>query len=412
MGIKLKVKQNFLIMEVKAMEINKSILIPTKEGKAIMSVTTAYTKKDGFDLIQQYSELVGSDTFGKYFRRISKDNGKTWSEPSLIFEPKKIEEGVWRWGENTFFLDEEKNILLYFYNYHLYPDSHYTGEVAKYTRIFYKTSYDGGKTFSNPIQLIQKGYNEEKWAKDVIFGKNSIQISFCAPIKIDNKIFLPVQKVPLDSDFNRPFSILWEAGCFIGEWKGDKIEWDLGETVKIDPALSSRGLCEPALAKLMNGYILMICRGSNAGLIGVPGYKWYSISKDGGLTWSEPKALKYDDETNFFSPATGSRLIRNSQNKKLYWIGNITRINPDGNRPRYPLQIAEIDEMNVSIKKDTVQVIEDKEKDDSGFVQFSNFKVYEDRKTHEFVLIMARIEEKGKGDLTSPAYEYKINVFK
>ena len=40
------------------MEINKSILIPTKEGKAIMSVTTAYTKKDGFDLIQQYCPLM------------------------------------------------------------------------------------------------------------------------------------------------------------------------------------------------------------------------------------------------------------------------------------------------------------------------------------------------------------------
>ncbi len=43
-------------------------------------------------------------------------------------------------------------------------------------------------------------------------------------------------------------------------------------------------------------------------------------------------------------------------------------------------------------------------------MQFSNFKVYENRETNEFVLIMARIQERSEKDLTSPAYQYRIKA--
>lgn len=97
-------------------------------------------------------------------------------------------------------------------------------------------------------------------------------------------------------------------------------------------------------------------------------------------------------------------------NGKLYWISNILKENPDGMRPRYPLQIAEVDEEKIAIIKETITIIEDKQKGDSPLVQFSNFKVYEDRETYEFVLTMARIQERGERDLTSPAYQYRIEV--
>lgn len=205
---------------------------------------------------------------------------------------------------------------------------------------------------------------------------------------------------------------VWAAGCFIGEWKNDDLEWDLSELVEIDTSISSRGLCEPAIAELSDGSFLMIMRGSNDGIPHKPGYKWYSVSKDGGYTWSEPQPLKYDTGENFFSPATGSRLIRHSKNKNLYWIGNIVKDNPEGNRPRYPLQICKVDEDKKAIIKDSVEIIEDRRETDSPFVQFSNFRVYEDRETGEFVLIMARIQERSERDLTSPACEYRIEIDK
>jgi hypothetical protein len=180
--------------------------------------------------------------------------------------------------------------------------------------------------------------------------------------------------------------------------------------VKIDPNVSSRGLDEPTIAELCDGSMLMIFRGSNMGITHKPGYRWYSISKDRGYSWSQVSPLTHHTGDKFFSPATGSRLIRNSKDGKLYWIGNILKANPDGNRPRYPLQIAEVDEEKIAIIKETVSVIEDKQEGDSPFVQFSNFRVYEDREIHEFVLTMARIQERSEKDLTSPAYQYRIEV--
>jgi len=395
------------------MKVNREILIPVKENNIwITEVNTVYTDRDGYCLLQQYGIGVASDTSGEYFQRTSEDNGKTWSEPSLIYEPEQTEEGVLRRGETCLFLDEEKNTILHFYDCSLYPKKIHSKEAGKYSRIFFRISYNGGRTFNKQEQLIQKGFDEKNWAKDVICGRNSAIISFCAPMKTsDNRIILPMSKNPLDGcDRFEQWKVPEEASCFIGEWKGSSIEWELSEMVRIDPELSSRGLCEPAIAEISDGSFLMIMRGSNRDVLHMPGYKWFSISNDGGYSWSEPSPLKYETGENFFSPSTGSRLIRSSKNNKLYWIGNIVKENPHGNRPRYPLQIAEVDEGKKAIIKETVNIIEDKQPEDSALVQFSNFRVYEDRETKEFILIMAREEERAEKDCTSPAYQYRIEI--
>ena len=402
--------------------VKRRVLIPAEDGCAVMQVNTCYRGRTGSRLVQMYSVLVGSDTFGNFFQRTSEDNGRTWSEASPTYLPETMPQGVLRQGEQALFLDEELSraavspaalgVVLQFYNLALYPHGHFTGEATKNTRIFMRPAPAGG-AFSAPRQVIQKGYDETHWAEGVEFRKNSAQISFCAPVKLKNgRILLPTQLCPLDSDFTKPFLIQEEAGCFIGEWRGDEIEWDLSQRVKIDPALSSRGLCEPAIAELADGSLLMVCRGSNTTITHMPGYKWRSVSRDGGRTWSAPEPFTYENGENFFSPATGSRLIRHSRTGRLYWIGNITPANPDGNRPRYPLQIAEVDEAAKALRKSSVRVIEDRQAQDSPLVQFSNFRVYEDRETGEFVLLLARIQERQrderKTDLTSPAYEYRI----
>ncbi len=357
-----------------------------------------------------YWHEVASDTAGKVFKRISFDNGRTWSPGSLIFEPIRGERGVSRWGENAFLFDEQEDAVIFFLNNHLYPKNTFTGEVERFTRIFYMISFDEAESFSETVQLIQEGCNSDTWARGITFGKNNAAISFCAPIKTrSTNIILPVQICPADSDFDNPFLIKWQAACFIGRWEGKRIRWDLSKPVSIYPKLSSRGLCEPAIAELMDDSFLMVCRGSNHTIPNLPGYKWFCTSKDGGYEWSNVRPFCYDDGERFYSPATGSRLIRHSKNRKLYWIGNIVPENPDGNRPRYPLQIAEVNEARVGLTKNTVGVIEDKRQGDSPLVQFSNFRVYEDRETGEFVLTMARIQERGN-ELTSPAYEYRIQI--
>ena len=69
------------------------------------------------------------------------------------------------------------------------------------------------------------------------------------------------------------------------------------------------------------------------------------------------------------------------------------------------LQIAEVCEEKKAIKKHTVR-----SECDSPFVQLSNYRVYEDRETGEFVLFMARYQEIGEKDQTSPSYQYRIGI--
>ncbi len=274
-----------------------------------------------------------------------------------------------------------------------------------------RISSDGGQSFSKMEPIIQKGYDEKNWARDIIYGENCLQVSFYDPLKMKNgKILLPIYKIPMGSDYDNFFSVPLEACCFIGTWQGDRLEWDLSETVTIDPRLSTRGLAEPTVAELDDGTIIMIIRGSNREAPHMPGYKWCSLSHDGGYTWTDAEPLLYDTGENFFSPAAGSILIRSSRNGKLYWIGNIVPENPDGNRPRYPLQIAEVCEEKKAVKKHTVRSIDDRSESDSSFVQLSNYRVYEDRETGEFVLFMARFQEISQQDQTSPAWQYRIGI--
>lgn len=383
-----------------------------KTGIGVLAVNTACCSNGG--LLQLFSACIASDTFGKLFQRFSQDGGNTWSEPEVILTPAVTDEGVYRKIESCLLFDNEKDAVIHFYDYSLYSDSHYSADVRKYTRIKYRLSFDNGATFEEPVSLIENNYDEIKWARGIEYGRNCASISFCAPVKLqNNRIILPIGGVPIDfdpDDADNPYLVPVQAGCFIGEWAGDSISWQMSDLVKIDPKHSSSGLVEPAIAELTDGTLIMVMRASNQGITPMPGYKWISTSGDGGYTWSEAKPFTYSNGENFFSPATGSWLIRHSKTTKLYWIGNIVPVNPDGNSPRYPLQIAEVDENSKGIIKDSVFIIDDKKEEDSSFVQLSNFRVYEDNVTHDFVLHMSRLQEISENDITSPSYEYRMST--
>ena len=380
-------------------------------GVAVMDVNTAYCREKGPDLIQIYASLVGSDTSGRYYQRFSADNGRSWSEPTVLYEAKKNGAGVVRWHEGCLFLDEEKNALLHFNDYSFYPSGHFSKDALHFARILMRLSFDGGRTFGGPEQIIEEGHDEIHWAEGVKYGENQMIISFAAPFKTSTgRILLPVTRLPNPDGYPDPWCLPEEAGCFIGEWRGDKLQWRLSRMVGIDPKLSSRGLCEPTFAELADGTLLMVMRGSNTSITHLPGYKWQARSSDSGYTWTEAEPWTYETNGNFFSPATGSRLIRHSVSGRLYWIGNISPVNPDGNQPRFPLLIAEVGRQSgLPIETETA-VIDDRQETETEAVQLSNFRVYEDRQTHEFVLNMARIFERGGKDLTSPSYQYRIRI--
>jgi hypothetical protein len=175
--------------------VTREVLIPIRDGRGVYQVNTCYRAAHGLGLFQLYSEMEGSDTFGAVYQRLSDDNGRTWSEPALDFRPHDVQEGwlqgvspggirgVHRWGESALFLDEDNGAVLHFFNDDIYPQGSYSGDVRKYTRILIRTSRDGGQSFDDGTQLVQKGFDPVRWAAGVERGRNSIATSFCAPIK-------------------------------------------------------------------------------------------------------------------------------------------------------------------------------------------------------------------------------------
>ncbi len=193
----------------------------------------------------------------------------------------------------------------------------------------------------------------------------------------------------------------------------DQVSGRLIKPVFLPRKISTRGLVELNLSELTNGNLLLIMRGSNTGLdpVKYPGRKWFSVSRDGGLNWSEVKDIRYDTGEQLYSPASIARTIRSSKTGKLYWVGNITDVPPDGNSPRYPLQIVEIDEEGPSFRKDTVTVIDDRNPEqDSEHLQLSNFSLLENRETQEMEVYLTRLGERGGGpDIwTADTYKYTL----
>lgn len=391
------------------MEVRKKQAVSTSSGCAILSANTAYAQAQGRTLIRHYSELRASDTISCQHEIRSEDNGATWSDPSLIYEQEKTDRGTHIWGESCLFRDVVKGRVLHFYNDQLYPAGAYTGEANRYTRIFVRVLDASGHAFGEPVQVVQQGYDATHWARDTDYGENSMMISFCAPMRTRaGRILLPVALLPKTMDFSIKPVLGSYAGCFIGAWHGERLEWDLSEMITVDPALSTAGLEEPTIAELADGSLLMVCRAGNRNIPDVPVYKWRSASTDGGRTWSPAEPLPYDTGEPLFSFASGCVLIRHCHGGKLYWIGNISPRPTRIGDPRRPLLIAEVDEAQRAVIKRSVRVIDRRREQDSDRVDLSNFRVYEDRETHEFVLTMPRIRERGDKDITSPAYEYRF----
>jgi hypothetical protein len=205
---------------------------------------------------------------------------------------------------------------------------------------------------------------------------------------------------------------------FFGRWNAQRedYDWEPGARVEISPEHSARGLMEPEVAELTDGRLLVVWRGSTHGWDGsvakLPGCKFFSISNDGGRTLTPPAVWKYDDGSEFYSPSSIHRMIRHSVTGKLYWLGNISPTPPNGNSPRYPLVIAEVDEAQAALKKGTVTVIDDRQPSQGQDVQFSNFSLLEDRETHALELYLTTYgQEPEPADwATADGYKYFLKL--
>ena len=205
------------------------------------------------------------------------------------------------------------------------------------------------------------------------------------------------------------------VACLVGHWNEARgaYEWTVSPRVAVSRRASSRGLMEPCIAELAKGKLMLEMRGSSTEV--TPGRKWISVSDDGGRTWSGVSDLRYDDGERLYAPSTFARLLRSTKTGKLYWIGNISAEPPQGNSPRYPLYIAEVNEEIPGLRRRTLTVIDDRDPNrDTPLLQLSNFSAFENRETQEIELYLTRYGERGDGKShvgdfwTADVYKYVI----
>ncbi|MEX0728075.1 MAG: right-handed parallel beta-helix repeat-containing protein [Planctomycetaceae bacterium] len=270
-------------------------------------------------------------------------------------------------------------------------------------KLWYRVSTDGGKTFDQDRPIIQRGdeYSPLHPIKYVHVGKNGFETSGGWINRLSNgRILFPFCFAPLDENgkqYNPVGGYTFSyCACLLGTWNeaGDDVIWDVSSDIPISGGLSSRGVNECAPIELKTpGHVLMVSRGGNSPNTGTQqACHWKTLSTDYGKTWSEYTRFTYDTGEEFYSPSSFANAIRSSKTGKGYWVGNISRTKPDGNSPRYPIVIGEIDEETLSLRKRTVTIVDDLKEGDPAGLQLSNFGLVEDPKTGHIVMTLNRTD--------------------
>lgn len=387
--------------------IRKSVLVPSPgKGTAIMAVAW-YAKAKGLDMISMEQRWSRSDTIDVIYFRTSKDNGRTWSQPVEYNTGEKTPQGMIRRHLRAGYADPRSGRLLEFWMEATLPTDDPLEGLRRWA-IFYKI--DNGPT----QQIILKGRTPQSPLPNVTLGVNGYALGDhgCAPVTAPNgDILLPLQIFPARDGklYNPAGGYTWSDSAVLhGQWRGNSLEWSLSNLVEGDPAVTTRGLVEPTIAFLDSKRVLMVMRGSNDKNHALPGYKWLSISNDGGRTFPPAKPWTFTNNKNFFSPSATSKLLPHS-NGKIYWLGNITPENPKGNRPRYPFVIAEVDRKSGLLIESSLRQIDTRGPAENELLTLSNFHANEDRETKEIRLFITRLfafPDGWEGD----GLEYRIPV--
>jgi hypothetical protein len=358
-----------------------------------------------------------SDVGEKIRSRWSTDNGRTWSEFLDVQLSNNVKYGdttVWE-GEGASTYDPTAQRLVQFWLRQI--ERH--GVFHNFTYV--RHSSDLGRTWSEPQPLRYEtgaDFDPRQPLSPEFLNHNEAYPGSSILVRRDGSLLVCTAHANAVLDRHND-SRPWRMGSvlFHGRWDAQTqgYRWDPAARVEISPEHSARGLMEPELAELVDGRILVVWRGSTHGWDGtvakLPGYKFFSLSTDGGRTLSPPKPWTYADGTPLYSASSFHRMLRHSATRRLYWFGNISLSPPAGNSPRYPLVVAEVDEETGLPLKGSVTLIDDRQPG-QGDVQFSNFSIYEDRETHEFVLYLTTYGQEPRPEdwATADCIRYRLRI--
>lgn len=356
-----------------------------------------YTEKTGGRLISIHSLTSRSDTVDEAFVRSSEDNGRSWSTPTPWAMKFDHTDGTGRRHPRGGYVDPASGRYVSVWTEGVLPTDDPLEGMRNWA-LHYSVSTDGGRTQVVNEQIIHDGaeYDAVHHLPGVHKGGSCVMIGDLGqrPLtRSDGVLLIPVQSTPSDADGNyvNPGAGFTYTDCLLlmGRWQGDHLRWSCSERIVGEPARTTRGLIEPTIAELADGSILMVMRGSNDAAHELPGHKWMTRSLDGGQTWSKPEPWTYNDGYAFHSPSACSQLIPCSDGR-LLWMGNICAQNPQGNRPRYPIVLGEVDRSTGLLIRDSVLIVDDRRDGEHELLTLSNFYTRQDRETGDLLLHMPR----------------------
>jgi hypothetical protein len=418
--------------------VEKYLHIPSPNPNTATTVSIEYIG-EGLKRRERRANISSSDWTVTHRMRYSADNGRTWSPWQIIFDKAPEQNGFVQSGgpsqDGSGPLDPASGMMIKpVFQRIIQGDPEeamsalWSGDRRFSDHGFYQLSDDNGASWDQGHLLKYEAgpdFDPEDWGNPEYFRSNEMYIGDICMHSNGSIIIAATIPVPYrdkeDEKVPIVFPNTYREGCvagamsFIGKW--DRIlkdySWRTSNRIFLPRRVSTRGLVELDLSELKDGRLLLIMRGSNTGMdsLKCPGRKWISVSNDGGLTWGKITDMRYDTGEQFYSPATLAETIRSAATGKLYCVLNITADPPVGNGPRYPLQIAEIDEINTCLIKETVTIIDGRNPEmDSEYLQLSNFGLLEDRQSQVIEIYLTRIGERGGGKKVWDADTYRYVV--
>ncbi|MBO5883733.1 MAG: exo-alpha-sialidase [Clostridia bacterium] len=417
-----------------------------KEGQGAVAYSRRYTSHEGLECTQTRTVTVESDYPSvDTLYRMSKDNGRTWGE----WIKKEKSSFQWEFGNDEMIgypcgkvwnPVHKHYVATWFSRY--FVDGHHEA---------YRTLWNDPKNkkcFDHQGIMIWKDGEEEPYANDLVKYEEGHDFDPKNPrdpeFLWNNNGFANSPIVLKNGDIAVPVGVPVYKGCAMagldvekvfpscptihrcvvvarGRFNTETERYDLtfSNPIILSDLRSSRGIDEPILAELESGRILLVMRGSNVARPqwntriepGTPSFKWYAYSDDGGATFTTAEPWHFDDCEVIYSGATISNFMRSSKNGKLYWFGNVAPHTANGNWPRYPLHMAEVNETTGTLIKSTLTVIDTRREGETEYVQLSNFGIMEDRETLNFHLNLVKLGQYDRAKTYfCEGWEYEIDV--
>ncbi|MDP6776266.1 MAG: sialidase family protein [Candidatus Latescibacteria bacterium] len=381
--------------------VTKTTYIPTDGTHAFYAGSQAYTGADGVEMLGTVTtEMLhwvthddGRTTLdacydGTWFRR-SKDNGVTWKDEGtkVRFETEVTVEQMMPAGLS---LDTRNDVLIRFHRGQKADKTCYGYINQGAYRAFYSVSTDRGVTWSDPVQIVdsREGFDGVKWGPEFEYGVFGGILNGDHCVWMDDGALLAPFTIYERLDGTKPwyFRIL----CARGAWNADRtaLEWEFGHPFEVGLGKATSGTCEPSITSLGGNRLYMTTRCQGGEPQGLYSTRYSTLSEDGGMTWSDPEPLLYDDGSPVHTPASVSAFYDSTGTGKTYWIGNILGGPVHGQTPRYPLKLAEFDPDKTCLVRDSVRLVQDRPEGAHELVRYTNFGNYEDRESGHLIITL------------------------